>query len=118
MQETVKTAIVVGVSEPKVGTAVLNVTGTDNKEGAKILSTDSNHKPGATDAGKAAAILSTVSGEEMLGSIINSKEVKELSAQATADTTPLEFAKGGTGDYLGKDATPKATAVAGGIALR
>ncbi|AHH07080.1 Variable major outer membrane lipoprotein (plasmid) [Borrelia crocidurae DOU] len=51
----------VGLKELKVGSATLRATGgADNKEGAKILST--NNDPEADDVGKAAAILATVSG--------------------------------------------------------
>ncbi|ASJ27767.1 variable large family protein [Borrelia turicatae] len=119
LKEIVRAAKETGVPEPKAGTAALNVTGTDNKEGAKILSISSAHKPAATDAGKAAAILSTVSGEEMLASIVVSEEGdEELKKAADENTTAISFAKGGNGDFLGKAVTPKAAAVAGGIALR
>ncbi|UPA11364.1 variable large family protein (plasmid) [Borrelia parkeri] len=119
LQEIVKSAKEKGVKEPEAGDTAVKVgaNGTDNKDGAKILATDS--AAAATDAGKAAAILATVSGNEMLASIVNSTEgdVKVVAAAATENTTPLEFAKGGNGANLAKD-TAKAAAVAGGIALR
>ncbi|WP_050886274.1 variable large family protein [Borrelia crocidurae] len=109
----------VGLKELKVGSSTLRATGgADNKEGAKILST--NNDPEADDVGKAAAILATVSGEEMLKSIINSKEsdaTTGVTANADVNTSALAFAKGGDADKLAKEVA-KAAAVAGGIALR
>ncbi|AHH07830.1 Variable major outer membrane lipoprotein (plasmid) [Borrelia crocidurae DOU] len=56
----------VGVEKLEVGNTTLN-NAKDNKEGAKILSTNAGDKPSAADdSGKAAAILLTVSGKEML----------------------------------------------------
>ncbi|WP_038363033.1 variable large family protein [Borrelia persica] len=107
----------VGVKKPTLGVATLNVTGVDNKDGAKILSTNNN--PGADDAGKAAAILATVSGEEILASIVASGEGDvALGAAAQADTSAISFAKGGQADHLAGEANAKAAAVSGGIALR
>nr|WP_242400593.1 variable large family protein [Borrelia crocidurae] len=110
----------VGVKELKVGSTTLKATGgADNKEGAKILSTNNN--PGADDAGKAAAIVSSVSGEEMLESIVNSKEsdaVTGVAANVDVSTSALAFAKGGQAGHLSHANTPKAAAVAGGIVLR
>ncbi|UPA10102.1 variable large family protein (plasmid) [Borrelia nietonii YOR] len=114
----VDTATTEGVAKLKVGNTAVKVgNGTDNKDGAKILGTDLAATAG--DAGKAAAILSTVSGEEVLASIVASKESDAaLSANATSDTSAISFAKGGNAAHLaGADAT-KAAAVVGGIALR
>ncbi|UPA11653.1 variable large family protein (plasmid) [Borrelia parkeri] len=108
-----------GISKPETGTVTLNVTGVDNKDGAKILATNSAGNPAAGDAGKAAAILSTVSGEEMLASIVNSKDTDAvLGAGANGDTTAISFAKGGNNAANVAQAEAKAAAVAGGIALR
>ncbi|AHH07203.1 Variable major outer membrane lipoprotein (plasmid) [Borrelia crocidurae DOU] len=91
--------------------------GVDAKSGAKVLTTGAN--AGAAVGDKAALIVSSVRGEEMLASIVNSTEdkAKKITANATAETTPLEFAVGGTADNLAKDEA-KAGAVSGGIALR
>ncbi|UPA17155.1 variable large family protein (plasmid) [Borrelia coriaceae] len=108
-----------GVSNPKAGEMLLKVgNGTDNKDGAKILAT--KDAPGAVVADKAAAILSTVNGAEMLESIVKSeeKDIKELAGNASDSTTPLEFAKGGQASQLAHTDKTKAAAVAGGIALR
>ncbi|WP_330730385.1 variable large family protein [Borrelia turicatae] len=117
----VKAAKVAGIPEPDVGNTTVKVgNGTDNKDGAKILATDSGDKPGATDAGKAAAILTTVSGKEILASIVKSeeKDIKALGAAANGDTTAISFAMGSNNaGHLAQDAA-KAAAVAGGIALR
>ncbi|ABF82172.1 variable large family protein [Borrelia hermsii] len=108
-----------GVARPEVGNIAVKVgNGTDNKDGAKILATDGAAAVG--DAGKAAAILTTVSGKEMLASIVNSTEDKavKITGNVTVETTPLEFAVGGNGAHLSQNANSKAAAVAGGIALR
>ncbi|WP_152301269.1 variable large family protein [Borrelia miyamotoi] len=120
LQEIVKAATDAGVQALKEGTITLQVNGgADNKDGAKILATSGGNNPGANDAGKAAAILATVSGEEVLASIIASKESDAaLTANASGDTTAVAFAKGGQADHLAGANTPKAAAVAGGIALR
>ncbi|ETZ17336.1 Variable major outer membrane lipoprotein [Borrelia duttonii CR2A] len=119
LQEIVKVAQGVGVTELKAGTAALNVTGVDNKDGAKILATSGADNPAATDAGKAAAILSSVSGKEILASVIASKENDAaLGAAADANTSAISFARGGSANHLAGANTPKAAAVAGGIALR
>ncbi|WP_434757428.1 variable large family protein (plasmid) [Borrelia puertoricensis] len=113
----VDTATTEGVPELKAGVAALNVTGVDNKDGAKVLST--NEASTAGDAGKAAAILATVSGEEILASIVASKESDaQLSANADGNTSALKFARGGSNAHLAGSANAKAAAVAGGIALR
>ncbi|WP_041177802.1 variable large family protein, partial [Borrelia duttonii] len=62
-----------GVAEPIAGIMSLNGTGIDNKEGVRILATD-NKASAVTDAGKAALIVSSVSGEEILASIVKSEE--------------------------------------------
>ncbi|WP_241766234.1 variable large family protein, partial [Borrelia crocidurae] len=72
LKEIVKLAKGVGVLEPKAGIVSVKVGNADNKDGAKILST--NGAATATDASKAALILASVSGEEMLSSIVNSQE--------------------------------------------
>ncbi|AFI31920.1 variable large protein 7 (plasmid) [Borrelia crocidurae str. Achema] len=117
LKEIVKLAKEVGVLEPKVGSVAVKVGNADNKDGAKILST--NGAAAATDASKAALILASVSGEEMLSSIVKSQEGDQaLGAAADANTTAISFAKGGQADHLAGADTPKAAAVAGGIALR
>ncbi|AMR76083.1 Variable large protein A70 (plasmid) [Borrelia hermsii] len=120
LQEIVKAAKGAGVPEPKGGNTTLKVGDADNKEGAKILSTSGNN-PGAGDAGKAAAILATVSGNEMLDSIVKSKEGDAdtgVGGNADGDTSAVSFAKGGSSNNLSNADTPKAAAVSGGIALR
>ncbi|ASJ27706.1 variable large family protein [Borrelia turicatae] len=108
-----------GISKPEAGEVAVQANGgADNKDGAKILSTDSTGKPVAGDSGKAAAILTTVSGKEMLASIVASGENDpELSQAAKAETTAMSFARGNNGNHLA-NAAAKAAAVAGGIALR
>ncbi|WP_051373837.1 variable large family protein [Borrelia hispanica] len=114
----VKIATDVGVRALEAGATTLTVNGVDNKDGAKILAT-SGGNPAATDAGKAAIILAAVSGEEILKSIIESQESDAaLTANADENTTSLKFAKGGSDAHLAGANTPKAAAVAGGIALR
>ncbi|AFI32081.1 variable large family protein [Borrelia crocidurae] len=109
----------VGVEKLEVGNTTLN-NAKDNKEGAKILSTNDSDKPSsADDSGKAAAILLTVSGKEMLASIVESKEGDQaLSVNADGSTTAMSFARGTNGNHLGQAHTPKAAALAAGIALR
>ncbi|WP_434757143.1 variable large family protein (plasmid) [Borrelia puertoricensis] len=107
-----------GVQELKAGTTTLSIDNVDNKDGAKILGTDSAAT--ATDVSKAAVILSAVSGEEILKSIIESQEndaVVGVSSNADVNTSALKFAKGGTNNHVSNANTPKAAAVAGGIAL-
>ncbi|WP_330730420.1 variable large family protein [Borrelia turicatae] len=119
LQEIVKAAKEKGVPEPELGdTAVKVGNGTDNKDGAKILGT--NAAATAGDSGKAAAILTTVSGEEILASIVVSKDadVAGVTGQANAQTSAVAFAKGGQADHVSHSADAKAAAVAGGIALR
>ncbi|ACH92964.1 variable large family protein [Borrelia duttonii] len=90
----------------------------DAKNGVKILGTDLAATAG--DAGKAALIVSAVSGEEMLESIVQASEDKvvKITGNATAQTTSLEFAKGGNAAHVSHSSDSKAAAVAGGIALR
>ncbi|WP_051373843.1 variable large family protein [Borrelia hispanica] len=112
-----------GVLEPEVGNTAVKVgnNGTDNKDGVKILATVVGNKPGNQDAVKAAAILTTVSGSEMLASIVKSNEGDAVLGGSAPDaqTTAMSFAKGGTtGNNLAQNVTLKAAAVAGGIALR
>ncbi|MBW6185577.1 variable large family protein [Pseudomonas aeruginosa] len=108
------------VKEPSTSNVTLasnSIGVTDAKNGAKVLTTGAS---GASVGDKAAAIVSSVSGEEMLESIIKSKEGDAdaaLTANANGDTNALKFAKGATADYLAQD-TAKASAVSGGIALR
>ncbi|ASJ27664.1 variable large family protein [Borrelia turicatae] len=100
----VDTATTEGVAKPKAGDIAVKVgNGTDNKDGAKILGTDLAATAG--DSSKA-AILSTVSDEEMLASIVASKEGDAaLVANATAQTSAISFAKGGNAAHLaGADA--------------
>ncbi|WP_025401591.1 variable large family protein [Borrelia crocidurae] len=107
------------VEEPSASDVTLAQAsiGADAKNGAKVLAAGAD--AGAAVGDKAALIVSSVRGEEMLASIVNATENKALaiSAAATANTTPLEFAVGGTADHLAKDEA-KAGAVSGGIALR
>ncbi|AHH07686.1 Variable major outer membrane lipoprotein (plasmid) [Borrelia crocidurae DOU] len=65
-------------------------------------------------------IVSAVKEEEMLASIVNSKEgdVKALSVNETSNTTSLEFSVGETAEQVSHEANAKAGAVAGGMALR
>ncbi|QFP42548.1 hypothetical protein F9Y90_05475 (plasmid) [Borrelia miyamotoi] len=117
LQEIVKLATDAGVKALKAGTTTLSIDNVDNKDGAKILGTDS--AAAAADVSKAAVILSAVSGEEVLASIVASKESDAaLSANADGNTTSLAFAKGGTNNHVANANTPKAASVAGGIALR
>ncbi|WP_206741883.1 variable large family protein [Borrelia crocidurae] len=109
-----------GVKEASASSVILasNSIGVDAKDGARVLAKDVN--AGAASGEKAALIVSSVRGEEMLEAIVKSGEEKavEITADATVSTTPLEFAVGGsTAAHLAKDVA-KAGAVAGGIALR
>ncbi|AHH13137.1 Variable major outer membrane lipoprotein (plasmid) [Borrelia hermsii YBT] len=108
-----------GVAKPKAGDTAVKIGNADNKDGAKVLAAAAN--AGAAVGDKAAAIVSAVSGEEMLASIVASQEGDAdaaLAADATAQTSALKFARGGgNAGQLAKEAA-KAAAVAGGIALR
>ncbi|WP_434757114.1 variable large family protein (plasmid) [Borrelia puertoricensis] len=116
LQLIVKAATDAGVLAPKAGNTTLTVNGVDNKDGAKLLAID---KPGAAVGDKATLIVSAVSGEEMLASIVASKDSDQaLGAAADGNTSAISFAKGGTAAHLAGANTPKAAAVAGGIALR
>nr|WP_024654303.1 variable large family protein [Borrelia hispanica] len=112
-----KTEGIEDLKESKLTLGQASIGGTNPENGAKVLATSANATEG--DSGKAAAIVSAVSGEEILESIVKSGEEKavQIGAAATAETTPLEFAVGGTAANLAKEAA-KAAAVAGGIALR
>ncbi|ETZ17085.1 Variable major outer membrane lipoprotein, partial [Borrelia duttonii CR2A] len=109
-----------GVKEPSASSVTLkqDSIGVDAKDGSKVLAAGAN--AGAAVGDKAAIIVSAVRGEEILESIIKSKEndVKAVSGDATANTTPLEFAVGGTAAHVSHSSDSKAAAVAGGIALR
>ncbi|ANF34502.1 Variable large protein 18 (plasmid) [Borrelia turicatae] len=115
----VETAGKEGVAKPKAGETAVKIGNADNKDGAKVLAAAAN--AGAAVGDKAAAIVSAVSGEEILASIVASQEGDAgaaLAADATSDTSALKFAKGGNNaGQLAKEAA-KAAAVAGGIALR
>ncbi|ETZ17226.1 Variable major outer membrane lipoprotein [Borrelia duttonii CR2A] len=110
-----------GVKEPSSSNVTLaqaSIGVNEAKNGAKVLAAGAN--AGAAVGEKAALIVSSVRGEEMLASIVKSTEgdVKELGAAADANTTPLEFAVGGgNAEHLAKDVA-LAGAVSGGIALR
>ncbi|WP_434757432.1 variable large family protein (plasmid) [Borrelia puertoricensis] len=118
LQEIVKSAKEKGMKEPEAGNVAVKIDNADNKDGAKILATDSAGKPAAGDVGKAVVILSSVSGEEILASIVKSGEDDAaLGAAADANTSAISFAKGGNGAHLAQDAA-LASAVSGGIALR
>ncbi|AHH06968.1 Variable major outer membrane lipoprotein (plasmid) [Borrelia crocidurae DOU] len=88
------------------------------ENGAKVLTAGAN--AGGASGPKAVAIVSAVSGEEILESIVKSGEEKavQIGAAATAETTPLEFAKGTNNTGHLAQGAAKAAAVAGGIALR
>ncbi|UPA17327.1 variable large family protein (plasmid) [Borrelia coriaceae] len=119
-QGIVDEAVKVGVAKPEAGTLALNnATGVDNKDGAKILSTNSNTKPSPGDECKAATILATVSGKDMLASIVQSKENDSQIGGSGADgnTTAVSFAIGNSGSTVAQNSA-KAAALAGGIALR
>ncbi|AHH14723.1 variable large family protein [Borrelia hermsii] len=107
-----------GVAEPKrnnVAISTANVGGTDAKNGAKVLATGA---AGAAAGLEAAAIVSSVSGEEILAAIVKSGEGDaEVGAAATADTSALSFARGGQAANLAQDVA-LASAVSGGIVLR
>ncbi len=108
LQEIVKTATNIGVKALEVGSKTLKVNNADNKDGAKILAT-SGANPGVQDAGKASAILASVSGEEMLDSIVKSQDSDvALAAAADVNTTAVSFAKGGSSENLSNADTPKA----------
>ncbi|WP_434757297.1 variable large family protein [Borrelia puertoricensis] len=109
----------VGVPKPEAGNVAVKVGNADNKDGVKVLAAGAN--AGAAVGDKAAAIVAAVSGEEILASIVKSQESDAdaaLAVDATAQTTALKFAKGGSADNLSNSANSKAAAVAGGIALR
>ncbi|WP_051480235.1 variable large family protein [Borrelia crocidurae] len=107
-----------GVAKPKAGETAVKVGSADNKDGAKVLAAGAS--AGAAVGEKAAAIVSSVSGEEILASIVHSQEGDATgnTGQANANTSALKFSRGdATVANLAKEAS-KAAAVAGGIALR
>ncbi|WP_038364047.1 variable large family protein [Borrelia persica] len=110
-----------GVEELKENKLTLGqalIGGANPEHGAKVLGTNAN--PAAGDSGKAAVILASVSGEEMLDAIVKSSVSDadaELGGNADAGTSALKFAKGGQAARVAQGAA-KAAAVAGGIALR
>ncbi len=91
---------------------------TNPQNGAKILA--KGVAAGEAVGDKAVAIVSAVSGKEILSSIVGSSEDKavEITSNVTAETTPLEFAVGGATVAHLANAAAKASAVSGGIALR
>ncbi|WP_041178173.1 variable large family protein [Borrelia recurrentis] len=116
----VDTSVGLGVDrlkESNVTLAQASIGVANPENGAKVLAAGAN--AGAAVGDKAALIVSAVRGKEMLESIVKSAEDKavKIEANATADTTPLEFAVGGTAANVA-NANAKAAAVAGGIALR
>ncbi|ETZ17162.1 Variable major outer membrane lipoprotein, partial [Borrelia duttonii CR2A] len=118
----VETATKEGVEELNEGNVQMNAVtvgvSANPEHGAKILATNAAGKPAAGDTGKAALIVSTVSGEEMLASIVKPEEkASKITGQANAQTTPLEFAVGGDGANLAQNSV-KPSSLSGGIALR
>ncbi|AHH11923.1 Variable major outer membrane lipoprotein (plasmid) [Borrelia coriaceae ATCC 43381] len=119
MKGIVDIAMETGVKELKKSNLVLDqrsIGGSGNPEnGAKVLAVGA---AGADSGPGAAAIVAAVIGEEILESIVKSEgKAVTISVAATADTTPLEFAMGGTNTNLNKTVA-KAADVSGGIALR
>ncbi|WP_051480269.1 variable large family protein [Borrelia crocidurae] len=109
-----------GVKEASASDVTLTQAsiGVDAKNGARVLAKDAN--AGAAVGEKAALIVSSVRGEEMLASIVKSTEGDATvnTGQANADTSALKFARGdATADNLAKDEV-RAGAVSGGIVLR
>ncbi|WP_024654305.1 variable large family protein [Borrelia hispanica] len=107
------------VAEPSASNVTLkqDSIGVDAKDGAKVLAIGA---AGAAVGEKAALIVSSVRGEEMLASIVKSGEGDATgnTGQANADTSALKFARGdATAANLAKEEA-KAGAVGGGIALR
>ncbi|ETZ17303.1 Variable major outer membrane lipoprotein [Borrelia duttonii CR2A] len=113
----VDTAELEGVAKPKVGDIAVKIDNANNKDGAKVLAAGAN--AGAAVGEKAAAIVSSVSGEEILAAIVKSEESDAaVGANATAATSALSFAKGGANAaHLAQDVA-LAGSVSGGIALR
>ncbi len=95
-----------------------SIGGTNAKNGAKVLTITTNS--GGSSGSEAATIVSAVSGEAVLASIVESGESDAAvgGGNAGANTSAISFAKGGsTANNLAQDAV-LASAVAGGIALR
>ncbi|ATQ16748.1 hypothetical protein F9Y90_05980 (plasmid) [Borrelia miyamotoi] len=108
------------VKEPSISNITLasnSIGVTDAKNGAKVLTTGA---AGAAVGDKAAAIVSSVSGEEILAAIVKSSEGDATgnTGQANGSTSALKFARGdSTAGNLAQDQA-LAGAVSGGIALR
>ncbi|AHH11348.1 variable large family protein (plasmid) [Borrelia coriaceae] len=119
----IKAAESVSINEPKKSSVELTDTGIASlqQDGAKVLASDTSN-PTAGDSGKAAAIVSTVTGSEMLAEIFNSKEADAKTGisggQASAGTSALSFARGGQSATNVAKAGIKPGAVSAGIALR
>ncbi|WP_407637745.1 variable large family protein [Borrelia hispanica] len=110
------------VKEPKkndVTIATAKVGGTTPQNGARVLTKDAN--AGAASGLEAAAIVSAVSGKEILAAIVESLREDAtgaaISQDVSKDTSALKFAVGGPANNLAKDVA-LAGAVSGGIALR
>ncbi|AHH07670.1 Variable major outer membrane lipoprotein (plasmid) [Borrelia crocidurae DOU] len=118
----VDTAVELGVDKLKES-AITLANGTigvnDAKNGAKVLATGA--AAGSAVGDKAALIVSSVRGEEMLASIVKSAEgdaAGTISENVSGTTSALKFARGGNdASHLAQDAA-LAGAVSGGIALR
>ncbi|UPA19131.1 variable large family protein (plasmid) [Borrelia puertoricensis] len=121
LQGIVNTAKTQQVKELNTSSVTLasNSIGVDAKDGAKVLTAGDN--AGAAAGDKAALIVSSVSGEEILAAIVKSVEgdaTGTIGGNVNQDTSALKFARGGaTADHLAQDAA-LASAVSGGIALR
>ncbi|ACH94130.1 variable large family protein [Borrelia duttonii] len=116
----VDTAKTQQVEEPKksdVTIATARVGGTTPQNGARVLAKDAN--AGAASGLEAAAIVSSVSGKEILAAIVESGEsdAEVGGVNATANTSAVSFARGGQAANLAQNAA-LAGAVSGGIALR
>ncbi|BCR21447.1 Variable large protein 7 [Borrelia sp. HM] len=123
MKEIVEIAKAQKVEAPKKNDVATleaaQVGGTTPQEGARVLTKDA---VAGADAGPGAAtIVSAVSGEEILAAIVGAgADDPELAGSAPGvGTTSMSFARGGTSNTESRSVTtPKAAAVAGGIALR
>nr|WP_038359473.1 variable large family protein [Borrelia hispanica] len=118
----VTVAVAEGIEEPKKSAVkVINTSlgGTNPENGAKVLTAGAN---AGGDAGlEAAAIVSAVSGKEILAAIVGSSKADAtgtISSDVDGNTSALKFARGGsTASQLAKTSA-LAGAVSGGIALR
>ncbi|AHH11246.1 variable large family protein (plasmid) [Borrelia coriaceae] len=111
------------VEEPKkndVAISDANLVANTPKDGARALVTGKN--AGASAGPGAAAIVSAVSGEAILAAIVAAQEDDASTGvpggTASANTSAVAFAKGGTDQTNIANVAAKASAVAGGIALR